>query len=79
MGKRFRRSRYFCGHGIGIPKENLPKIFNPFSPPDRMGPTGLSITKILLKSTRKIDVESQVNMGTKIMITLQHEKLEQSA
>jgi signal transduction histidine kinase len=58
--------------GIGIPPENLPKIFNPFfsTRPDGTG-LGLSITKnIVEQSGGKIEVKSQVNGGTKFIITL---------
>jgi signal transduction histidine kinase len=62
----------FADTGIGIPKENLPKIFNPFfsTRSDGTG-LGLSITKnIVEEHGGRIEVESQVNIGTKIMITL---------
>jgi signal transduction histidine kinase len=58
--------------GIGIPPENLPKIFNPFfsTRPDGTG-LGLSITKnIVEQNGGKIEVKSQVNVGTKFIITL---------
>ncbi len=58
--------------GIGIPGENLDKIFNPFfsTRPDGTG-LGLSITKnIVEENGGKIEVESQVNVGTKFIITL---------
>jgi len=58
--------------GIGIPGENLPKIFNPFfsTRSDGTG-LGLSITKnIVEQQGGKIEVESQVNGGTKFIITL---------
>ena len=58
--------------GIGIPRENLTKIFNPFfsTRPDGTG-LGLSITKnIVEQSGGKIEVKSQVNVGTKFIITL---------
>jgi hypothetical protein len=58
--------------GIGIPKENLPKIFHPFfsTRSDGTG-LGLSITKnIIEQHGGRIEVESQVNIGTKFIITL---------
>src|SRR4030043_77806 len=58
--------------GVGISKENLPKIFNPFfsTRSDGTG-LGLSITKnIIEEHGGRIEVESQVNMGTKFIITL---------
>ena len=58
--------------GVGIPGENLSKIFNPFfsTRSDGTG-LGLSITKnIVEQHGGKIDVKSQVNVGTKFIITL---------
>jgi signal transduction histidine kinase len=58
--------------GMGIPTENLPKIFNPFfsTRSDGTG-LGLSITKnIIEEHGGRIEVESQVNVGTKFTITL---------
>ena len=58
--------------GVGIPGENLPKIFNPFftTRSDGTG-LGLAITKnIVEQHGGGIEVESQVNVGTKFIITL---------
>ena len=58
--------------GIGIPEENLPKIFDPFfsTRPDGTG-LGLSITKnIVEQQGGEIGVESRVHVGTKFFITL---------
>jgi signal transduction histidine kinase len=58
--------------GIGISKENIPKIFNPFfsTRSDGTG-LGLSITKnIIEQHGGRIEVESRVNQGTRFIITL---------
>jgi signal transduction histidine kinase len=58
--------------GIGILEENLPKIFNPFfsTRSDGTG-LGLAITKnIIEEHGGRIEVKSQVNVGTKFIITL---------
>jgi len=58
--------------GVGIPKGNLQKIFNPFfsTRADGTG-LGLSITKnIIEQHGGRIEVESQVNEGTTFSITL---------
>jgi two-component system, NtrC family, sensor kinase len=58
--------------GIGISKENLPRIFNPFfsTRVDGTG-LGLSITKnIVGQHHGRIEVESKLNEGTKFVITL---------
>jgi two-component system NtrC family sensor kinase len=58
--------------GIGIPRENLSKIFNPFfsTRSDGTG-LGLSITKnIVEQHGGKIEVKSEVNVGTTFIITL---------
>jgi signal transduction histidine kinase len=72
-GKEVQEVRViFEDTGFGISGENLPKIFNPFfsTRPDGTG-LGLSITKnIVEQHGGKIEVESQVNVGTKFIITL---------
>lgn len=71
----------FQDTGMGIPKENLPKIFNPFfsTRSDGTG-LGLSITKnILEQHGGTIAVESEVNVGTKFTITLPVQTKTQSA
>jgi signal transduction histidine kinase len=58
--------------GVGIPHENLPRIFNPFfsTRPDGTG-LGLSITKnIVEQNGGRVEVKSEVNVGTKFIITL---------
>lgn len=58
--------------GVGISGEALPKIFNPFfsTRSDGTG-LGLAITKnIVEQHGGRIEVESQVNVGTKVVITL---------
>lgn len=58
--------------GIGIRKEHLPKIFDPFfsTRSDGTG-LGLSITRnIIEQHGGRIEVESEVNVGTKVTITL---------
>jgi signal transduction histidine kinase len=58
--------------GVGIPRDNLHRIFNPFfsTRSDGTG-LGLSITKnILEQHGGNIAVESQVNVGTTFTITL---------
>ncbi len=58
--------------GVGIKKEDLPKVFNPFFSTHSDGTgLGLSITKnIVEQNGGRIEVESQVNVGTKFIITL---------
>lgn len=58
--------------GVGIPRENLGKIFNPFFS-TRLDGTGLglSITRNMIEQHGgRIEVESKVNVGTKFIITL---------
>jgi signal transduction histidine kinase len=72
-GKEVQEVRIiFEDTGVGIPEENLPKIFNPFfsTRSDGTG-LGLSITKnIVEQHGGNIEVETQVQAGTKFIITL---------
>jgi signal transduction histidine kinase len=72
-GKEVREVQViFEDTGFGISGENLPKIFNPFfsTRSDGTG-LGLAIAKnIVEQHGGKIEVESQVNVGTKFVITL---------
>jgi signal transduction histidine kinase len=72
-GKEVREVQIiFEDTGVGIPGENLPKIFNPFfsTRSDGTG-LGLAITKnIVEQHGGRIEVESQVSVGTKFVITL---------
>ncbi len=72
-GKEVREVQIiFEDTGVGIPGETLPKIFNPFfsTRSDGTG-LGLAITKnIVEQHGGRIEVESQVNVGTKFVITL---------
>ncbi len=72
-GKEVREVQIvFEDTGVGISKENLSKIFNPFfsTRSDGTG-LGLAITKnIVEEHGGKIDVKSQVNSGTRFIITL---------
>ena len=66
--------------GGGIPPENLPKIFNPFfsTRSDGTG-LGLSITKKIVEQHEgQIEVESQINVGTKFTIILPVGKAEKA-
>ena len=67
--------------GIGIPKKDLPHIFSRFYRVDKSrtkgidgtGGTGLGLaiaSWIIQRHGGRIDVESQVNIGTKVMINL---------
>jgi signal transduction histidine kinase len=61
--------------GIGIPKENLKKLFTPFFTTKEKGKgvgLGLSVVHgIIGKHKGKIDVESEINVGTTFSIYLE--------
>jgi PAS domain S-box-containing protein len=63
--------------GIGVPKENLPKLFNPFyqvhQPGQQAKGTGLGlaiISKIVTAHGGRIEVESEVDQGTTFTVFL---------
>lgn len=64
--------------GIGIPKKNLNKIFEPFYCVDNsrsreLGGSGLGLSlvkSIIDKHNFKIKIESEMNVGTKVIITI---------
>jgi len=62
----------FQDNGIGIEKESLPKIFNPFFTTKTRGiGLGLSICRQLVDlHNGKIDVSSNMGLGTKVYINL---------
>jgi signal transduction histidine kinase len=62
----------FIDNGMGIPKEKLSRIFDPFYTTKETGSgLGLSITqKIIIDHQGKIDVQSEVGKGTKFSLTL---------
>ena len=70
-GNDNRLSVYITDNGIGIPPENLPKVFDPFftTRPDGTG-LGLSIThKILEQHNAFIDIVSKENEGTTFVLS----------
>lgn len=74
----------FIDTGAGIPKENLGRIFDPFFTTKAVGKgTGLGMSisyRVINDHNGTIEVESEVNKGTKFTITLpiNHEKKELS-
>lgn len=58
--------------GLGIPKENLSRIFDPFfTTKDKGTGLGLAVSyNIIKKLNGSIEVESEINRGTKFRITL---------
>jgi len=62
----------FIDNGVGIPKEKLSRIFDPFYTTKESGSgLGLSVTqKIIIDHQGKIDVESEVGKGTKFSVLL---------
>jgi signal transduction histidine kinase len=60
--------------GVGIPEENLSKIFDPFFTSKEVGKgTGLGLNvayNIIKKHNGTIDVESQVGTGTTFIIRI---------
>ncbi len=65
---------YFIDTGSGIPTQHIDKIFNPFfSTKQSEGGTGLGLSisyRIIQKYGGKIEVDSQVNIGTTFKIIL---------
>lgn len=62
----------FKDSGYGIPRENLPKVFNPFYTTDPSG-TGLGLSivqKLLEKNNGAIHIDSTLGRGTHVTILL---------
>jgi PAS domain S-box-containing protein len=65
-----------CDEGIGIPPEDLARLFNPFQRGSNVGNIsgrGLGLTvvkKCLNLQGGKIDISSELNVGTKVTVTL---------
>ncbi len=76
--KKDKNSKYIVikiiDNGCGIPKSNIPKIFNPFFTTRPVGEgtgLGLSVSYGIIKGHNGIiEVESEENVGTKFTITL---------
>jgi two-component system, NtrC family, sensor histidine kinase PilS len=62
----------FSDSGLGIQKENIPKIFYPFfTTKDRGSGLGLSIVHRVIETHRgRVNVESQLGQGTRIILLL---------
>ena len=68
----------FIDNGIGIPENNLDKIFQPFYTTKDVGKgtgLGLSVSYGIIKSLNgKIEVKSKVNVGSEFMVEIPIEK-----
>jgi two-component system sporulation sensor kinase A len=59
--------------GLGIPKDSLDKLFEPFHPTRKVGGMGLGLTisrRIIEQHGGKIDVESKIGIGTIFIVRL---------
>ena len=67
------------GNGIGISKENLPMIFDPYFTNKRNGiGVGLAATKDILQSNKVgVRVESLIGHGTRFILLFEKSKIAQ--